>query len=299
MSIVKSLSVGNGDMFYINHNSANFTIIDCCMDDNNKSNIIKELKREMDGKEITRFISTHPDDDHIRGLDYLDRQINILNFYCVKNESTKDEETTDFNKYCELRDSSKKVFYLEKGCSRKWMNKEGNDKNGKHIGSSGINILWPIVSNEYYKEALKIAKEGGSPNNISPIIKYSLKNGATMLWMGDLETDFMENIKNDLGLPKVNILFAPHHGRDSGTIPTELLDMMKPDIIIIGEANSEKLNYYDEYNTITQNSTGDIILDCDISKIHIYVESDLYSVDFLDNEAMRKFDNYIGTFNLK
>ena len=29
MSIVKSLSVGNGDMFYIQHNSDNFTVIDC------------------------------------------------------------------------------------------------------------------------------------------------------------------------------------------------------------------------------------------------------------------------------
>ena len=29
MSIVKSFSVGNGDMFYINHGSDNFTIIDC------------------------------------------------------------------------------------------------------------------------------------------------------------------------------------------------------------------------------------------------------------------------------
>ncbi len=30
MSIVKSFSVGDGDMFYIEHNSDSFTIIDCC-----------------------------------------------------------------------------------------------------------------------------------------------------------------------------------------------------------------------------------------------------------------------------
>jgi hypothetical protein len=35
MSIVKSLSVGNGDMFYIQHGSDNFTIIDCCLSDDN------------------------------------------------------------------------------------------------------------------------------------------------------------------------------------------------------------------------------------------------------------------------
>ena len=31
MSTVKSFSVGEGDMFYINHNSDNFTTIDCCL----------------------------------------------------------------------------------------------------------------------------------------------------------------------------------------------------------------------------------------------------------------------------
>ena len=298
MSIIKSLSVGDGDMLYINHNSANFTIIDCCMDDDNKVRIVKELKRESSGKEITRFISTHPDDDHIRGIDYLDSEMGILNFYCVKNEATKEDETTDFEKYCELRDSTEKSFYLEKGCSRKWMNKDGNDKNGKFIGTSGINILWPILSKQYYKDALQISKDGGSPNNISPIIKYSLENGATVLWMGDLENDFMENIKDDLDLPKVNILFVPHHGRDTGTIPTELLEAMNPDIIIIGEADSKHLNYYDGYNTITQNSAGYIIFDCVTNKVHIYVGSDTCSVDFLDNENMSEYDNYIGTLNL-
>ena len=29
MSIIKSFSVGNGDMFYIEHNSDNFSVVDC------------------------------------------------------------------------------------------------------------------------------------------------------------------------------------------------------------------------------------------------------------------------------
>lgn len=292
MSLVKSLSVGNGDMFYIKHNSVNFSIIDCCLDDSNKERIVDELKGESKYKKIIRFISTHPDDDHIRGLDYLDSQMSIVNFYCVENEATKEYETTDFKKYCELRDSEKK-FHIKKGCKRRWMNREGGGR-----GSSGINILWPVPSNQYFKEAMKAAKDGESPNNISPIIKYSLHNGATILWMGDLETDFMENIKNDLALPKVNIFLAPHHGRNTGTLPKELLEEMDPDIIIVGEADSENLNYYDGHNTITQNSAGDILLDCTTNKVHIYVEIDTYSVDFLDDENMSGYDNYIGTLNL-
>lgn len=179
---VKSFSVGNGDMFYIKHGSDNFTIIDCCLTDDNKVEIVTELKDESRNKGIVRFISTHPDEDHIQKLDYLDDEMNFLNFYCVKNEATKDEETLIFTRYCELRDSEKKSFYLSKGCSRRWMNQSDDER-----GSSGINILWPDTSNDFFQEELENAKNGESPNNISPIIKYSIEDGATFLWMGDLE----------------------------------------------------------------------------------------------------------------
>ena len=292
MSIVKSLSVGDGDMFYIKHNSDNFTIIDCSLTDENKKQIVNELIEESSGKLVKRFISTHPDEDHFQGLEYLNQKMPIINFYCVENEATKEDETTDFLKYCELRDSGK-AFFLSKGCSRKWMNR--SDETRK---TSGIHILWPDLNNQFFKDELQFAKDGGSPNNISVVIKYSVEDSATILWMGDLETDFMENIKDELELPKVHILFAPHHGRDSGTVPAELLEAMSPDIIIIGEADSEHLNYYDGYNTITQNSAGDITLVLETNKVHIYVSSDTYSVDFLDNENMSEFENYIGTLNL-
>ena len=68
MSIVKSLSVGNGDMFYIQHNSDNFTVIDCFLSDENKKTIMDEIISKSTDKNITRFISTHPDEDHIKGL---------------------------------------------------------------------------------------------------------------------------------------------------------------------------------------------------------------------------------------
>jgi len=295
MSIVKSFSVGNGDMFYIKHGSDNFSIIDCCLTDENKEAIVNEIKAESRSKGITRFISTHPDEDHIQNLDYLDDQMSFLNFYCVENEATKDEETTSFERYCELRDSERKSFYLYKDCSRRWLN-ESNDERG----SSGINISWPITSNQDFKDELEKAKNGESPNNISPIITYSLKGGASVIWMGDLENAFMEKVGNEITLPNTNILFAPHHGRKSGKVIKEWLDQMNPDIVIMGEAPSQNLDYaaYDGYNKITQNSAGDITFECIDSKIHIYVSNENYSVDFLDDEDMSTFENYIGTLNI-
>lgn len=102
MSIIKSFSVGDGDMFYIDHNSDNFSIIDCCMDDGNKEAITQEIKDKISKKGIIRFISTHPDEDHLQGLKYLDEQIGIVNFYCVENSAVKTDETEDFKDYsCE------------------------------------------------------------------------------------------------------------------------------------------------------------------------------------------------------
>lgn len=294
MSIIKSFSVGDGDAFYIKHGSSNFTIIDCCLDDENKNVIVNEIIEESNGKDITRFISTHPDDDHICGLKYLDDKIGILNFYCVKNEATKTDDSDDFDRYCQLRDSSK-AFYLYKGCSRKWMNR--NDENdGKNYGSSGINIKWPIVDNSDYKSALANAKDKKSPNNISPIFTYSLNGGVTAMWMGDIENTFLDKIKDEIAWEEVDILFAPHHGRGSGKVPSDILNQLQPQLIVIGEAPSENLNYYNGFNTITQNTACDIIFECESSKVHVYVSNENYSVSFLEDENKSNiYGTYIGT----
>lgn len=302
MTKIKSFSVSSGDTFYIKHNSSNFTIIDCNLVDGRKEEIVKEIKKEADGKSIKRFISTHPDEDHISGIKYLNEEMKILNFYCVKNNVKKDDPSESFKEYCKLRDDDSKAFYLYKGCSRRWMNKDGEDKNGKEIGSAGINILWPETENENFKQALKEANgDGTKVNNISPIIKYSLKNGITVLWFGDLEFSFMDKICQQVKLPQADIVFAPHHGRDSGTIPKKWLEEIKPKVIIIGEAASKDLNYYNGYNCITQNSAKDITLICEEGRVEFYSGNENYSKrDYLVDEKLENnYGYYIGTLNLK
>ena len=58
MSIVKSFSVCDkngeqGDMFYIQHGTSNFTIIDCCLNDDTQKNIVDEIIKKKKGKNIT------------------------------------------------------------------------------------------------------------------------------------------------------------------------------------------------------------------------------------------------------
>jgi len=291
MSIVKSFSVEEGDTFYIRHRSDSFSIIDCNLIDSRKDEIISELNDQSSDKGVIRFISTHPDEDHIHGLEYLDNSKSIVNFYCVKNGVTKSDETDSFKRYCKLRDSDK-AFYISKGCTRRWMNQ--NDDTRK---SASINILWPDLNNQSFKDALKYAEETGKPNNISPILSYSMGD-IKIVWMGDLETEYMESIYKNVSLSDVTVLFAPHHGRESGKVPSDFLSILNPKIVIIGEAPSEDLNYYKGYNTITQNSAGDITLDIDDSIIDVYVSNRDYSVDFLRDNNKTAFEYYLGTLEI-
>ena len=292
MSLVKSFSVGNGDMFYIRHNSDNFSIIDCCLPDDRREAILNEIDHRRSDKGIVRFISTHPDQDHMQGLVGLDDRLRLLNFYVVRNSATKDDETDDFKRYKELRGHHKKAFHIRRGCTRRWMNQNSNDR-----GSSGINIRWPILDNERFKEALKEAENGGSPNNISPVVTYNLEGGVRMTWMGDLETDFMESIDDAFTPDATHVLFAPHHGRKSGRVPNSWLDVMHPRLVVVGEAPSSDLDYYSGYDTITQNSAGDVTFQCLSTKTHIYVSNPSYAVDFLVQEDVQdNFGFYVGTF---
>lgn len=305
MSIVKSFSVCDkngeqGDMFYIQHGTSNFTIIDCCLNDDTQNNIVNEIIEKKNGKNITRVISTHPDEDHICGLEYLDEKIGIVNFYCVENSATKKDESESFKHYCKLRDDSKKAYYVFKGCKRKWMN-DYNENDPQDNGCAGINFLWPITSNVDYKDALQKATDGTAYNNISPIFTYMLNNGVKIMWMGDIEHDFLNKVKDSISWEEIDILFAPHHGRDSGKVPSDVLGELKPQIIVIGEAPSQHLNYYSGYNTIIQNSAKDITFKCETGKVHVYVSSSSYSVEFLKNEGYKSTSTeyYIGSFDTK
>lgn len=293
MSVIKSFSVGNGDMFYIKHNSDNFTIIDCDLCEDNADQILQELKDESAGIGIKRFICTHPDEDHFGGIERLDDEMPIANFYVVKNQAIKDEETVSFERYRTLRDSSK-AFYISKGCSRRWMN-----LNSEARGSSGLDILWPDTSNEHFIDALAACDAGESYNNTSAVIRYRLKNGASFLWLGDLETEFMEEIADYVELPKTTVVFAAHHGRSSGKIPNSWLEKLDPQIIVIGEAPSRHLHYYTGYKKITQNKAGDITFDLVGDKVHIYASNHDYTHSDLDDEGQNKFPGYVGSITVE
>ena len=278
MSIVKSFSFPKGeirgDMFYIKHNSENFTIIDCYLkdgDDDNcrKDEILQEIAAER-GERITRFISTHPDNDHILGLEALDDKLSLTNFYAVDNDIPSEDDNESLERYLKLK--SEYNYAIKKEIQRAWLNKGTDERRG-----SGLNFHWPVLSNEKFKKALENVADGGSPNNISCILTYSIENGARYMWMGDLETDMQQEYYDNCAssVPSVDILFQPHHGRKSGSVPDELMEALSPKLIIIGNAPSEHIDYGDSRQTITQNTAGDVIFVNGYKKVDIYTQNEI------------------------
>lgn len=274
MSYVKSFAFTEGDirgdMFYIRHDSKSFTLIDCNLnvDKKRKEEIVAEVVRASKGKSIRRFILTHPDKDHYHGLADLWNVWTTSNVYMVKNEKPLDEADADAVQCKALRDSSG-ICWIKAGLKRTYLNRCPDDD--EH-GPSGINFLWPIPDNGKFKEVLKSVNTGASPNNISPAVRYDVENGASFLWMGDMETDMQEEFCRVCGstLRPVDILFAPHHGRKSGRVPKQLMDILQPKIIVVGNAPSGDLDYSVAAKTITRNSAGDVLFAVEAGKVHVF-----------------------------
>jgi len=72
----------------------------------------------------------------------------------------------------------------------------------------------------------------------------------------------------------------------------------------IGSPVFESLRLVDQglecYDTLTQNSTGDILVDCQTGKVHIYVNDDAYYSDFLHQDGLDHLEGlyYIGSLRL-
>lgn len=141
--------------------------------------------------------------------------------------------------------------------------------------------------------------EESDPNGSSMIYTYSQINGVKMIWMDELESDFADEIMEEVILPRVNLLFVTNQDSENGKIPGKWLEQMNPDLIILKKSLSKDMNY-SRYIKIIQKSAGEITFNCFPDKIQIYVSHRRYRVDFLNDEGLSKKykAHYLGTLNI-
>lgn len=305
MGIFHYLNVKNGDCTIIQHPSGHVSVIDVC-------NASKEDKKSLDNlqvlirsiqtetlsaqgnynqkaypvnpieylksfsvSEIFRFILTHPDMDHLSGINDLFDAFNPTNFWDTDNDCEKDDfENSPYNEndwtfYKSIRDGLSKVktkrLVLYSNSKGQYYN-QGEDGSK---GGDGIYILSPT------KKIVEDANKSEEYNDLSYVILYK-SSGGKILLSGD-STDvtwkyILENHKEDI--KNVDLLLAPHHGRDSG-MSFDFLDIVNPAMTFFGNASSDHLAYSTWNNKklpfITNNQANCMVVDTNCKPMKLYV----------------------------
>ena len=291
MAKIHFLNVDEGDCSIIQHDNGHVTMIDICcgnIEEQQKTveQIIKEAAEGLRGNfnqkahptnpvdylknlninQIFRYIQTHPDMDHMDGLKNLFDNFKVLNFWDTENTKTQDfDENGKSGRYLKIdwdcyqlirkQTDNPKTLFLYDGDTRKYF---ARDDKGNLVDDY-LKILAP--THKLLKEAEKIKNW----NDSSYVVLYCIHN-RKILFCGDADektiAHLMQNHKSKIS--NIDILIAPHHGRDSGKDFT-FLDVMKPKLTLFGNAKSKYLAYdkWDnrELDYIINNQCGNILID--------------------------------------
>jgi competence protein ComEC len=257
-------------------------------------NPIEYLNNNIGTTDIFRFIISHPDMDHLDGIKDLFESCKIHCFWDTDNN----KQITDFNGggynkedwdfYTKLRDGNYRNDVRRAFCA-------GNSWN--YFDQDYIQILAPTT------ELIKEANKCGDYNDSSYVLLYTppKSNGGVwkILFAGDSHDKTWEYIlkfhKNEV--TNVDILFAPHHGRDSKR-NYDFLKVITPTITLFGNASSEHLAY-DFYpkTRVTNNQAGYVIMDINPGSIAFYVKNKEFANNYRNKEGKRKWG--ASTYNQK
>jgi len=234
--------------------------------------------KDLGVNEIFRFIVTHPDMDHLDGIKDLFEEFKIYNFWDTNNEKEISDKANsggynleDWKYYKKLRDGNlapcKRLTYYS-GNSNLYYNQDN------------IEILSPTTT------ILDTCNKKEDWNDSSYVILYTPPKGNGQNWKilfaGDSEDLTWEHIINNHSdkVKNLDILFAPHHGRDSDR-NFEFLKSLTPTVTLFGNASSKHLAYSKYPGTrITNNQAGYVIMDITTQRIQFFVKNFEFAKDF-------------------
>jgi beta-lactamase superfamily II metal-dependent hydrolase len=314
MGIVHFLNVNEGDCHVIQHPTSHTTIIDTCNASSTESKNLAEgtiyaakslgvsgnfnqkanptnpitYLKEKGVTSIFRYVQTHPDMDHMDGIEDLFQEFSPTNFWDTDNTKEIDGEfgkyrESDWEFYKSLRSGSESDpirLTPYDGAKGKYYNQ---DENGAG-GGDGLQILAPTP------ELLSHANEVEDWNDSSFVILYKT-HAKKILFCGDAHDDTWSHLMEHYSdrLSDIDVLIAPHHGRDSG-MDFSFLDTLNPSLTLFGNAKSKHLAYDKWANRdlqyITNNQAGNIILDPDEDEfLRVYVSCYAFAEAYAQQEG--------------
>lgn len=244
------LNVGKGNCTIIEFPSGRLTMIDIdnsrVNDDNPLTDPIDYYIHKFGRKSLFRFILSHPDMDHMSGLNLLANEISILNFWDTENNKIISDEDwdnspydrDDWKKYQEFRRSEEdpKCLFLYQ-----------NSESECCWTQDGITILSPT------EKLVELANETGEYNHLSYVLMVTYSNLRVLIG-GDATIEAWDEIFEKFGVDglRANIFLAPHHG-SKNNINKDVFENINPDYVIVSVA--EGVDYdYNYYNKLAKKS---------------------------------------------
>jgi len=240
------LNVGKGNCTVIDFPSERLSMIDVDNsrigdDDDILTDPIEYLQSKFKNRSLFRLVLTHPDMDHMSGLDDLANKVSILNFWDTEHNRVFSEDDwkgspynqKDWERYLKFRNSSEdpKCLELYRGYTSEccWT-------------QDGIEILSPS-SNLVKLSANASEDDSQKYNHLSYVLMVEYA-GIRVLLGGDASVEAWENILRNCGAEslKSNIFLAPHHG-SKNNIHEEAFEAIAPDYVVVSVSKGVDYDY--------------------------------------------------------
>ena len=317
MPTLHFLNVRNGDCSIIQHASGRVTVIDVCNasaphDTGTASfGAFRAEDRAVSGNSqqkrypanpiaylvehgvssVFRYIQTHPDMDHLDGIEDFFRAFSPKNFWDTDNQEEKDlgprapYREADWRFYKSLRDGRPQVNTKRLTIAANSRGLFYNQPNG----GDGLHVLAPTP------DLVSQANLNGDYNDASYVILYRALGGHRTVFGGDSHDNTWDYVLNhhETEVTDVDLLIAPHHGRSSNR-SYEFLDVLAPTLTFFGNARHEYLAY-DAWNRrglqkVTNNQANCMVVDASQNPMDLYVTNEKFA------RRVNESTKYVGEF---
>lgn len=217
---VHHINVGQGESIYIEFPSGDDVLIDAGKS-NQGSTVVNYLKNQESNIDIEYLIATHPDADHVGGMQQVFKDLNVKNFIYPKDAP---HDTQTWQNILSLASSE--------GCAIQ----DGAPGTTFNIGGATLKFIQS--STDF------------SDNNDDSIVTYLDYKNTEFLFTGDIEETAEKDMVSKGLVPDVDFMTVPHHG-SKGSSTSEFLAIADPEHAIVsvgqnsyGHPTTDALNRY-------------------------------------------------------